>query len=526
MTCPGAEKWNALSMALVAGPEAEALLRHARACADCRRRLAEARRDHATLQRACEVFDRDHDRLREQLLAALPAAVAPPPRAVPIAAARRRLGGLAMTLTQRKTRWAALALLPAAGLVAAFAVFFASGPSVAFADVLERIRRARTMTCQTTTVSEYRPADPAGSPGRTTRTEGTLAMYADGAARAWRLDTVEPAATQWSFPDRLVVLQDGRVEVFRFHKEPQAGVIESPAQYLERMLAVCDEPDAVLGRTEIAGRPVVGFEIAGWKLGFGTRPAGPESGRPDNVARIWVDVATKLPVRLEFESAASVAGGFLHRRGVWDKLRWDVPLDPEHFEPPPASAADKFTDLDVPPVNEESFIRALEAWRAQSAELAETLDALEQQARERGDEEALGRVASLRAGLGLSHPFPPQLDVQWLMMSCAGRSAALGALDPAARRAAEQAGQAGDAGAELAAAGRAAEDIARATVREIGAPLGLFYRKLVMEGRDPEYYPAAPPGDAAAVLVRWKVDAGHARVIYADLHAETVAVGQ
>jgi hypothetical protein len=50
-----------------------------------------------------------------------------------------------------------------------------------------------------------------------------------------------------------------------------------------------------------------------------------------------------------------------------------------------------------------------------------------------------------------------------------------------------------------------------------------FYRKLAAEERKPEYFGAtAHPGDAHDVLLKWQLGDGRERVIYGDLHAETV----
>jgi len=50
-----------------------------------------------------------------------------------------------------------------------------------------------------------------------------------------------------------------------------------------------------------------------------------------------------------------------------------------------------------------------------------------------------------------------------------------------------------------------------------------FYRLLVDDKKDPEYYgPFVTPKDADKVLMRWKVSDNEYRVIFGDLHAETV----
>ena len=51
-----------------------------------------------------------------------------------------------------------------------------------------------------------------------------------------------------------------------------------------------------------------------------------------------------------------------------------------------------------------------------------------------------------------------------------------------------------------------------------------FHIKLVQEKRDPVYYgETVLPGDVDLVLLRWRLDSGEYKVIYGDLHEETVS---
>jgi hypothetical protein len=51
----------------------------------------------------------------------------------------------------------------------------------------------------------------------------------------------------------------------------------------------------------------------------------------------------------------------------------------------------------------------------------------------------------------------------------------------------------------------------------------MFYMNLVQQNLDPVYYgKVVKPGDAAQVLLRWKTGENQYRVIFGDLHAETV----
>jgi len=52
----------------------------------------------------------------------------------------------------------------------------------------------------------------------------------------------------------------------------------------------------------------------------------------------------------------------------------------------------------------------------------------------------------------------------------------------------------------------------------------IFYRQLLVEDREPDYFGATvKPGDADAVLMRWKLEGGSTRVVYGDLRVETLS---
>jgi hypothetical protein len=53
--------------------------------------------------------------------------------------------------------------------------------------------------------------------------------------------------------------------------------------------------------------------------------------------------------------------------------------------------------------------------------------------------------------------------------------------------------------------------------------LGRFCDMLAQDGKDPAYYgKTVTPKDTDKVLMRWKVSDNEYRVIYGDLHTETV----
>ena len=80
-----------------------------------------------------------------------------------------------------------------------------------------------------------------------------------------------------------------------------------------------------LGRDTIEGVEVEGIEVNDPKVVGSNVPI------DGLVARLWVDVETRLPVLLEGEVTGN--GGALHTKTVIDKFQWNVELDASDFEP-------------------------------------------------------------------------------------------------------------------------------------------------------------------------------------------------
>lgn len=92
---------------------------------------------------------------------------------------------------------------------------------------------------------------------------------------------------------------------------------QDPAEYLKRFLA---RPHKELGRSVIDGVPVEGIEV--------TDPPTDGGKLENSVGRLWVDVQTELPVRIEIEGTANGAAV----RWLME-FRWSEAVDPALFEP-------------------------------------------------------------------------------------------------------------------------------------------------------------------------------------------------
>ena len=417
-----------------------------------------------------------------------------------------------MSLHTAHRKIAAL-LVPAACLLLAVVLVLCwpGRKAAAFGQVIEHMRLAKSMVC------DYGSNSTLTIDGGTRehKSRGKLSMYSDGVTRAWRIDLVDPPLTQLNLPDRMIVTRaDGEREVLEFGDRVDAAQMPGQDVWLRRLFELTEDADRALGEDVIDGRRVIGFEIAGWKLGIGVRPSpGDESSESRSaVLRLWVDQQTRLPVRLQIgERSRTLAAGRSQTATTWEHIQWNVPVDPELFQAPPETAADKITKLDMSAPSEESLIQGLRAYLAQSERIEHLFAARAAQAQNDPDE--LRALEQTRQALFATSAYPVQLDMAWLTNAVARESGLYAAQRIRAR-------QQGDS----AAAERATEEGTRASqeLSQAIMPVGLFYQNLLLQRRDPEYYGATVrPGDGQAVLLRWNLDGAHQRVIYGDLRAET-----
>lgn len=470
MTCPPADRWDLLAMDVLEPHEAEPLRAHARACAACREAYRAAREAHVARVAAYEAFEQDHERLRDRLMAALPPRE-PGPRVGRLRRLVRGLKGDAMNRHRRAARLAAAVLVPAACIVLAWMMLSVPTSSSVFAAALERMRHAETI------VSRFRAyLNDSEAPSQT----GSMYLSSCCGSRfeAGAFAGVAGGAmTIYGRPDgTTVIVSDTLPAVLRLHRpagEPLDALgfdfhRSSPAEFLENFLSLVGEADRELGEATIDGRRAAGFEVDGRRIGLSTPgAAGPENG-PRSAVRLWVDLETKLPLR--FEVDAYQPGGPLaasHVRTVFDQFRFDVPLEPDFFEPR-IGPDTKVVDIDVPPVSEQTLVRGLRLYSAALGHYPAVLDAARMSAEYAVAKLAAGEVDREQVSRG---ELPPEFMGEALLLA------------------------------------RAAE----------------FCRRLERAGGEVEYFgESVTPGDAEAVLLRWRSPDGRRHVLYGDLRLETI----
>ena len=178
--------------------------------------------------------------------------------------------------------------------------------------------------------------------------------------------------------------------------------------------------------------------------------------------KLWVDVNTFLPVRLE-EDIITKKG--LHLHEVSYDFRWNVIINPDDYEPNiPEDYSSPAGDIIIPAFNEENAIMGLKLWANAFEKYPVNL-------------ETIGREYRTLSGLDPN---------SYKDMSDEERT----------RKTSE--------------------------VIQMIAP-SLLYKSLVDESKEPVYYgETVRPNDSSKVLLRWKLDEGQYRVIFGDLRVKTV----
>ena len=293
----------------------------------------------------------------------------------------------------------------------------------------------------------------------------------------------------WILPQKNTTIAISHKEKKYTRKERDDGFFEriqkanssitDPHTFLEQMLKTKYES---LGRSTMDGIAVEGFRTTDPNslLGTSSSNSGP-SKRLDQ--KLWVDVKTRLPVRCDatWVDLDQMKNEKKYERHVLDDFQWDVPVAAADFEPVVPEGYASWVVKYPTHVTEEIAIQGLKLLV-----------------------ELLGKYPE-----NIYHIVPENINDD----------------SPIVLRLAEK--------SETPAALRLKEEIKGLTDEQINNKLvdflmpirglGMFYRWLQFDKKDPAYYgQTVTPKDADKVLLRRKLSDNEYRVIYGDLHAETV----
>jgi hypothetical protein len=243
-----------------------------------------------------------------------------------------------------------------------------------------------------------------------------------------------------------------------------------PGSMLEKILNCTYQS---LGRSTLDGVEVEGFQTTDPNYLAGM------VGQTD--VKIWIDVKTQLPVRMDMDIQMEA----MQMHGVMHDYQWGVPVTEADFHP---VIPDDYTTLPGGPMK---------------------MPAMDEQ----------GAIDSLKLYADLTGRYPEKLDILSLMAEFSKRvtdsnNPALSKDNPVFKKMVE-----GTKGASMEERSKVMTDL---MLKIQGA--GMFYTLLLQEKKSAAYYGnVVTPQDVDQVLLRWKVSDNEYRVIFGGLHAETVS---
>ena len=357
-------------------------------------------------------------------------------------------------MKSRMTKWAAAA---AVIIIAALIINFEFSTSgVAWGALVEKIESVESVVYRLTTNVKMQ-----GMPqGQTPKTE-TIAYYSsEYGSRVENYINDKLSFTMYLNPieNVYVTVMPEQKKFMRFTKSPdelrQISDKDDPRVMVRHMMSTEYKQ---LGRDNINGIDVEGIECTGPKVMGGMFE--------EATARLWVEIGTDFPVRIEIEGI--VSGGQMEMSMVMDDFQWNVELDPALFVPdiPPDYTS---SEMNLPEVNEGTAINALHLF----AELTD------------------GRYPGSLALMTLMKEITEELTKKYGLRL-------IGKLD----------------------------DYTNAIQNIL--PVGSFYAQLVGAEKEAVYYgDSVTAENPKAVLLRWKISDGYYRVIFGDLTTSDVTAEQ
>jgi outer membrane lipoprotein-sorting protein len=412
------------------------------------------------------------------------------------------LGAAGLALNKRPVRggsriWRLTMRSPIAKLAVAAALILAcfgalhlwrgTESGVALADVLAQVQHITAYMYQMSMTISGK--SPTGTPMNQTM-EATV-LFAQDAGMRMTMGAVDPNSGKTSSSETYMLPQEKAV-ISIMPEQKMYLRMELDDTLLARSRQQNNDPGAMLqqilnckyeslGRSRIDGATVEGFRT--------TDPnyLGGMMGAVD--VKIWVDVRTQLPVRSEMDMQI----GEMQVHGIVHDFQWDYPVDATTFKPviPADYTAMPGGTIKTPAINEEAAIEGLKLLADRTGRYPEKLDYVT----------LMSQLTKIADGNDPSRS-QDEASLRKLLESGASKEEVLKQITV---------------------------NTAKKTLDAMMPVQGvvMFYTTLVKDKKEPAYYGnIVQPGDIAQVLLRWKTADDKYRVIFADLHADTVTAEQ
>jgi outer membrane lipoprotein-sorting protein len=363
---------------------------------------------------------------------------------------------------------AAAVVLAALG---AWSLWSGTQPGVALADVLAKVQQVRAVTYR---MDSHTKVTMAGMGAIEVNMEMTWLISDD---YGMRLDTRSTDPSTGQVMEQQMYLQpEQKVMVMLDPAKKQYARMPLGEEAFKAKKKETNDPRVIIQQllgceyTELGTTVLDGIEVQGFQS---TDPAF-IGGEGDVDVKVWVDVKTRFPVRVDMALKMSDE---VETQSTIRDFQWDVLVSAADFTPViPADYTPSPIDGTKAPMPTEQ-----------------------------------GAIEGLQFCVEFTGAYPKSLDMSSLMDTM---QLFMNSQTPAAKKFKEESAQI------------KSKDEHIAKTMEIARPmqsLTMFYMMLSQQKMEPAYYGnIVQPGDEALVLLRWKTGENEYRVIFGDLHADTV----
>jgi outer membrane lipoprotein-sorting protein len=414
------------------------------------------------------------------------------------------------------------------------ALWRTTGSGIALADVLSQVQQIPAYMYQMTmTISGKGPMGQDINENM----EGTILLSQDDGMKMVT-NSVGPDSGKTSRLE-MYILPEEKTAITLMPDIRQYMRMEFDDTFIEKTRRENYDPASMLkqildGNYESIGRSTIeGLEVEGYQT---TDPKGLDAMSGQGDMKIWVDVKTQLPVRLEMDGEV----GDMRIHAVIHNFQWDYPVDADTFKLVIPTDYTSLSDdpIKMPTLDEEGAIEGLKRCADLTGRYPEKLDFM--------------TVASL---IGKSEdkyalaPDPPELPVEedtnlfkeesLKQIMELPREERPKKMQEHLKKMKEHIKRSEQRSREWEEQFKKWQEQIEMRDEQLKKRQGqfdqtmnkfmpiqgavMFYMMLVQEKKEPAYYgKTVTSKDVDEVLLRWKVSDNKYRVIYGDLHAETV----
>ena len=361
---------------------------------------------------------------------------------------------------------------------------------VALADVLAKVEQAQAFMyrLKMKTTGNMQPGMPSGPMEMT----GTVLISNDYGMKM-EMDMVVNGVGQTTRQIMYMLPQEKKAYVI-IPEQKQYIQMEFSDDLLARTKKQSNDPREFLRQilnskyTDIGKSVIDGVEVEGFET---TDPACFGGMMEDVKVTLWVDRKTELPVREEMRYKMNEQ---MQMEGELYDFQWYVQVNADEFEPViPQDYTNPLPNYKMPTASEEGAIDGLRFCEQMMGRYPKKTDLMN----------LMGEITSGLVSITDSNNPAAALKLKEVLNLKEDFKKELDKLPEEEKT-------------------KKIMEMTMEIMRPVQS-LGLFHMTLVQEKKEPAYYgESVTPADTDKVLLRWKVSDSEYRVIYGDLHAETV----